>query len=243
MTRLGKILVFLNLALSLAMAFWALGVYTHHVDWWTPAATPDRAQGEVFRRRDRILTQDQSSGLWRNVQTAETRWKSGTVALLTLQPWVPANAKWYQDQLTELHDKADPAKALNYKDGLLVLDDKNRERPTLVEAKDKGGQALKALAAYQKEYDDKQKLLKETMDELNKWIKEDTDLTEKMVGDHGLRALLDQEVDKKRRVVAEIDDLKPQVVNSRVEGELLIKRRQALEERVKELQNTGVAAR
>src|SRR2546421_2250777 len=54
MTKLGKILVFLNLAFSVAMAAWALGVYTQRIDYATPKATQTQPAGLVFQRQEQI---------------------------------------------------------------------------------------------------------------------------------------------------------------------------------------------
>src|SRR5438132_179081 len=54
MTKLAKILIFVTVALSVAMAAWALGVYTNYIDWSATKATGDRQAGELAKRIDRI---------------------------------------------------------------------------------------------------------------------------------------------------------------------------------------------
>src|SRR5262245_33562102 len=111
MTLFGKILVFVNLALSFVMLAWALGVYTGSTDWATPKATPEKAQGELFKLRDRIAPQG-AFGLWDTVKQAEARWKTANANLAAVeiprdsrQKWDTLraeNKRWYDEQLKDL---------------------------------------------------------------------------------------------------------------------------------------------
>jgi hypothetical protein len=56
----------------------------------------------------------------------------------------------------------------------------------------------------------------------------------------GLRQRLKEEQIKHANVLVEIEFLKPLLVNNTVEGQLILKRTKALEERVKELERIGV---
>jgi len=260
MTMFGKILVFINLALSFVMLAWALGVYTEATDWYTPKATssPDKAQGELFKLRDRIAPQG-AFGLWDDVKQSEGRLKNAYADLAAVesprdskQRWDTVrweNQRWYAEQLKDLEtsDKQDkPVKEVvrRDKEGDLELDDKHPGRPKMQEAKDKSGKPLSGLAYYTKEFDDTNSQIKEAISDLNKWITEDTELTAKIGGPKGLRVRLGNEEDKRLRVLSEQDYVKPLLVNSQVEGELLQKRHRQLEARKAELMRQGgVAAR
>jgi hypothetical protein len=257
MTIFGKILVFVNLALSFVMLAWALGVYTESTDWYTPKATtsPEKAQGELFKLRDRIAPQG-GFGLWDAVKQAEGRLKVSNAAVAAVeaprdskQKWDTVraeNQRWYAEQLKNLDTSVNPVSEVvrKEKEGDLVLDDKHPGRPLMQEAKDKGGKPLMGMAVYAKELVDTNVQIKDAMNDLNKFIAEDADLTAQIGGPKGLRVRLANEEEKRLRVLSEQDYLKPQLVNSQVEEELLLKRQRQLEARKAELmQQGGVAER
>jgi hypothetical protein len=257
MTLFGKTLVFVNLALSFVMLAWAVGVYTESVDWATPKADKDKAQGELFKLRDRIAPQG-GFGLWDAVKQAEARWKTSNANLAAIE--MPRDSKqkgdtlraenqrWYAEQLKDLDsaDKDKPVKEVvrREKEGDVVLDDKHPGRPLMQESRDKLGKPLLGMAYYNKEMGDTTTQIKEAIGDLNKFVAEDAELTAKIGGPKGLRVRLADEEEKRLRVLSEQDYLKPLLVNSQVEGELLQKRHRQLEARKAELtQSAGVAAR
>jgi len=67
-------------------------------------------------------------------------------------------------------------------------------------------------------------------------------MTIELGGEKKLRHRQELEKEKQERVQAEVDSLKPLLVNSRVEGELLLQRRASLEQRVQELKALGLTA-
>jgi hypothetical protein len=247
MTRFGKILVLINVALSLGLAAWAVGVYTRHTEWSldTNKSAPEIVL-QVQRLQDRLKPAPPKPGfgLWDQLTASEEHWRRSSKGVLTFEPLRPRNQKWFQDQLAELEKTPNPVKRPSYKDGRPEVGQQAQDfgLPVMVEATDKAGGALKGLVPYQLEYADTQTRVKNAMDELTRWINEDRDLTEKIGGEKGLRVQIAQEVDKKVRVLTEQEYLKPLLVNSLVEGELLLKRRAPLVARGKELQGVGVAA-
>jgi hypothetical protein len=271
MTLFGKILVILNLVLSLFLATWALGVYTQRIDWHSKGGGPDKIQGEIPKQRDRI---DQ---LWRTLQTAEARWKTANAVA-----WVPQKqrgplAKWYAAQLATLETGNNPVKTIVYKDGRLqppldrpslqakleklvkaqpegspIPQEKLEDliRPELVDAKDRSGQPLHTLEYYRHELELTDNSIAAETKRFTKATEEDADLTLKLGGNlasggkiKGLRQRLQEEKVKQERVEAEQKFLSPLLVNSEVEAELLNNRHEQLLERVKELQSLGVAER
>jgi hypothetical protein len=241
MTLFGKILVLLNVTLSLLMAAWAIGVYTNHLHW-TIEKSVQESEFEVNQLRDRLAPSGKGPGLYEDLAAEEARWKTASPIFQTMEPLRPKNQAWFQEQLGELQTSAKAVTMPSYKAGQLEFDPKNFGLPLMVEATDKGGKPITGLAPYRKEYDDKQAAIKAVMDEHVKLVNEDKQLTEKIGGKDGLRVKIDQEADKKQRVLAEQDYLKPLLVNSLVEGELLQKRRADLEARVKELKAVPVAS-
>jgi hypothetical protein len=241
MTLFGKILVLLNVTLSLLMAAWAIGVYTNHLHWGIDKSV-QQSEFEVNELRDRLAS-GKGASLYDNLGTAEARWKTASPVFQTMEPLWAKNQKWYQEHLAELQTSAKPVKTPSYKAGQLEFDPNNFGLPLMVEATDKGGKPFTSgLAPYKKDYDDKQAAIKVAMDDLKNLIAEDKDLTVEIGGKNGLRAKIEREADKKQRVLAELDYLKPLLVNSLVEGELLLKRQADLEARVKQLRATPVAA-
>jgi hypothetical protein len=258
-TLVGKILVLLNVALALLMAAFALGVYTRNIEW--SADTKKSAQETVARVK--ALQEELSpsstkpgTGLWAQLAAAEQYWKDPTQEGQGTHPDAytrvelfeqirPRNQKWYADQLTELVETPNQIKKPSYKDGRLEVLKFNLQvygQPKMVEATDGAGRALRGFKSYKQEYDQRQQEIVAAMKELNKWIDRDAELTEKIGGEHGLRFQIAREIDKTQRVVAEQDYLKPLLVNTAVESDLLVQRREQLEARVKELQGVGVAS-
>ena len=55
MTKLGKWLVLINVALSLVFLAWAVGLYSNHINWATPPSDGgQRVQGMVDELKDQI---------------------------------------------------------------------------------------------------------------------------------------------------------------------------------------------
>ena len=243
MTLFGKILVLLNVTLSLLMAAWAVGVYTGHLHW-TIDKSVQESEFEVNQLRERLAPAGKGFSLYDDLGTAEARWKPASARFQAMEPLWAKNQKWYEGQLGELKTSGKPVKMASYKAGQAEVHDdpQNFGLPVMVEATDKGGKPLTGMDPYKKEYDDKQVAIKAVMDDLAKLIVEDKELTEKIGGKDGLRVQLDAEAEKKKGVLAEQDYIKPLLVNSLVEGELLVKRRADLEARVKELRATPVAS-
>src|SRR5437588_3739135 len=80
MTMFGKILVLVNVAFSVAMAAWALGIYTQRIDYSTPKATAERQAGEIAQRQEQIK---QLQALLRGADAADPKDKAAAVAELS----------------------------------------------------------------------------------------------------------------------------------------------------------------
>jgi hypothetical protein len=242
-TWLGKILVFVCFALSLVMLAWALGIYTQGVNYYTqnPPKNPgDPPQGELYKRRDRLAPQ-QGSGLWQALGTAETRYKFADADARYVEGLRPQNLQWFDAQLKELEAGNKPVKEVAYKDGRIVPDKQAYFRPEMVEAKDKAGKPLQPLAFYIKEQGDLSNQIKDTLTDLQKATKEDVELTVKIGGAKGMRYWLAFEKEKGKKVAAELEELKPQLVNAEVDGERLQSRQRGLELRKAELEQLPAA--
>ena len=67
MTRLGKFLVFFNLAFSLLLATWAFSLYANGIDWSNNKTKVDQPPG-VF-----AVKEDQLKDFWQGLPPACTR--------------------------------------------------------------------------------------------------------------------------------------------------------------------------
>jgi len=242
MTLFGKILVVLNLMLSIVMVSVAFALYTHRLDWSSKGGG-DKVQGVVTALNNKI------KNTWLDLAAAEARWKTSSVTLARFEQQRPKNAKWFSDELKALEVGPDDIRQVVFNNGQVVLDQQpqNFGLPTLENAKDSLGQPLKFRTFYLTQLKGLDEAIKMQMDSLNKLIQEDTELTARLTGDpdKGLKGLYQRivdEKDKQDRIDEEQKFLEPLLINSLVEGELLIKRRESLDSRIKELEALGVAS-
>src|SRR5262245_26708801 len=111
MTRLGKLLVFLNVALSVLFAAWAGFMLALRVDW----SADKNKGGELSARKEKI-----DATLKNALPQAETRWKAEQARLAALETPRPAERKWYTEQFQILRETATlekPAKLVSVVDG------------------------------------------------------------------------------------------------------------------------------
>ncbi|HJT76393.1 MAG TPA: hypothetical protein VJ739_04250 [Gemmataceae bacterium] len=236
MTLTGKVLVLLNLTLSLAMAFWAVGVCAQYIDYSTDArGSAEQTKGLVLQRNDQIAARQEQ------LKAAEARWRGPYDYVPRIMQQRVNNQEWYGQQLAAMQ-KGGPVKAVSYKAGQVELDPKQYGRPLLVDATDADGQPLQTLESYLAALADANNAIHLAQVQMEQQTRLDTELTQKIGGDNGLRFLLAREQKKLEDVLAEQHYLEPLLVNSLVEGELLLKRQADLEARVKELKAVGVAS-
>jgi hypothetical protein len=247
MTLVGKILVVLNFVIAVLMLTCALGIYTQRIDWFSKGGGADKTQSEITKRAERITQ------LWRALQGSESRWQTAMATAWTPQQQRRELDKWYDAQLKAMDAGPAPVKVPVYKDGRMFLQtDKTTGLivPLMEEGKDRAGLPLRSLEVYKQEIETTQRSIQVELDKLLKAQKEDTELTLKLGGDlesggkfKGLRQRLHEEQVKQERVDAEVKILSPLLVNSEVEGDLLLKRHEQLLRRMSELESLGVAER
>jgi hypothetical protein len=122
MTQLGKILVFINLVLSVVMAGWAGMLYAQRVDWSSPAKGTD-AGGVVPRLNASALQ------LWGQVSAAETAWKADRKELADRERLRPENKAWYAKQVLEPERGQGTIKVLVYDlEGDVIVDPTDKTR-------------------------------------------------------------------------------------------------------------------
>jgi hypothetical protein len=257
MTWLGKVLVLFNLALSLMLMIWALMLFTNRVDWSDQRGKDGRPDGELVRR------QAQTKELWDAIPVAEYAWRKNRDTLVLLEEGTPpdrkdgrlANLAWYEAEKRHLRTGAVPdannsARAVEFlvKDGKdktreLIPDAKNFGRPTMGVPKDSREKTLVlgSLAYYQKE----EKANRAAQEKEDKRLKDaivlDTQLTDLLNGNKGLKQRLIDAQLYRTNVLAEHNEIKRPLINANVESELLLRRKRQLEYRIDELQKARAA--
>ena len=252
MTRLGKFLVFFNLAFSLLLATWAFSLYANGIDWSNNKTKVDQPPG-VF-----AVKEDQLKDFWQGLPPAQSAWQEARQILRAEEAQLVVERKWYDDETNHLFVTANAANPVGEvtvapkddertgtRKGQVVLDAKGF--PVLTSVTDPSGKPLQALAAYNNE---DEKIL-QSMDAAKKkregQIQEANRLTDLITGDprNGIRGLWQRILDEKAKnadVVAEQKLLEPLLVNTVVDEQLIAKRRGELDRRIKELKKIGVAS-
>jgi hypothetical protein len=253
MTKLGKILLYVNLALSLVFAFWGFGIYSNRVDWSA------EKKGEYAKRAE-IIT-----GLKGARDRAEARWAA-------IRPYPlpdPRNVKFppqsvaaYEQFRDRLHKtQADLLQNLiigdNIKDLVLAPDgalkltpDGMPELGPVMNRKKQLIPNLKGITKLNKEYDDAQVDIRTTTQAIDKLIDEEKKLsvaigngTAKDGIPVGLRARLAARQQEEKRSLDEQEYLQPKLYNRQEEKKLLLSRQKELQDRLRELQAVAARAR
>jgi hypothetical protein len=252
MTRFGKFLVFFNLAFSLLLATWAFSLYANGIDWSNSKAKGDQPPG-VF-----TVKEDELKDLWQGLPPAQSTWLASRQTLQTEESRLVADRKWYDDEMNHVFVTANAANpvgevAVAPKDdektgirkGQILLDAKGF--PVLTPVADRSGKPLVALATYNNEDEKILQSITAVRQKRETQIKEANQLTDQITGDprNGVRGLWQRILDEKAKnadVVAEKKLLEPMLINTVVDGQLIFKRHNELDRRIKELKNIGVAS-
>ena len=248
MTKLGKILVFVNFVLSLCFLGIAAGVASNHIDW--PGTAKAGGAGEI--KAGIASKTDEIKKFQEACSAAYTRFNAALADLVKVEQERPAKRKWYADQLSILATGKDAAQKpiqgatvsnLKYVNGQLQVDPKTG-LPALVEPI----QGLKPIPEMMDDLKAVQADVQKVMTDVAKHIQEEERLTKEINGDpkaktKGLRDLLAEEVAVEKNLQGELEYLRPLRYNRQVEAALLLKRQLSLKARLDELKNLGVAAR
>ena len=100
MTRFGKLLIFMNLVLSVVFAGWAAGIYAQRIDW-APART---LFGEPIEDRPGRVKErgDQVKALVELRDLVETRWQHSTANLTHQEQHRINYQQWYAQELATI---------------------------------------------------------------------------------------------------------------------------------------------
>jgi len=239
MTWAGKILVFANLMFSLGMAAWAMGLYTQRVNW-TNTSKPEAGPGELKKREDRI------KDLTSEVAIAERRHAEAKGRLAELHAQRTRNNESYRGYVDHILGGAteqNPAQVPVLVNGQTVpYGPQNPTFPKMEQVKDRTGAPLRSYFAYVADLIKTQQLIDAQSANLAQANKDAEEKTKTIAGTEemkvlkpGLRQLLENEQAKIARIEAEEERLKPLLVNSYVEIQLLVKRYEQLQGQVKSL--------
>jgi hypothetical protein len=255
-TIFGKVLLLLNFALSLLGFSWAVFVFV------TPVVGPaklkdyeNQAKVNSQSTRDALTVRDRAA---ENLRVAEL----GNAARNAKGPGsLPGETRqgerdYYDAELSHLvygdptgiqPERKQPLRAIELDDKGYKLDPANGNRPKLTRLMERDDpakpieQPLEALVAAQKEA--LQALIgkDQKYDSLLGIIRKHIELTDQLDGNaekklKGLQDQLKAEIEKAKRLLQQVDDLRPLYVNSVVESELILRRQRALRDRYEELQ-------
>src|SRR5438105_5003555 len=96
MTTLGKVLIFVNLALSIGAAAWAMALYTQRVNW-TGKPSADGTQGKTKELADKINQR------YAAFTVAQARFDSEPRLLFVAENYRAAAQATYSQQLAALN--------------------------------------------------------------------------------------------------------------------------------------------
>jgi hypothetical protein len=252
MTLLGKLLVFFNLAVAVALTAIAFVLWTASPDW-TGTGEKGARPGEFKKRADKL------DELWKRVPPVQVNWQSERNRLTKVETHLDAERAWYDKEIRFV--LAGPAKG----QGVRVVsfapkdDDKAgiRKRQVLVDDKgfpvlvppldaNRNPLLLQSLAEYNVENKNVLDQLAAEREKHQKQIAEAIELTGKLTGDKakGLRGLHERIADEKaknKEVLAELKLVEPRYVNTAVEAQLINKRHAQMVKRIEELKKLKVA--
>lgn len=245
MATFGKVLVFLNLVLSIGAAAWAMGLYTQRINW-TNKAGADGAAPRIKELADAINQR------YSALSVAQARFTNAPNQLFTVETFRSLAQSSYRQQLALLNSGNANVLEVAVKDGVVAMDPKANWLPFLREAKDRQGASMPSIAVQLAAIHKTQDAIHKTMVDIDKAHVDNYQITALLIGDKGLRERLAQENAKTVKIEESIarrdvekgtkdGELRTRTRDYEVERALLAERNKQLEERVKELEKTGVA--
>jgi hypothetical protein len=230
MFRLGKIGLYLNVALAIFFAVWGFGVFMNRTDWTAESKTRAEQLQKLSQARNKVLQ-----------QVEETR-----PLYIAQEQRRPVLDKFYETQLEKLRSGKDRPQALVYQKGALVYD-QTTNLPKLGEVVSSSNQPLNGLASQDmlvQKYGDIQTQIRQLIKEEQTLIEEQKKLSVQLQGEgaqKGLRGELNDRLAAEQKSIARQEYLMPLLYNRQAELQVLTHRREGLEARLKELQGTNLS--
>jgi hypothetical protein len=155
----------------------------------------------------------------------------------------PLNQAWYAAELKKLGSEGKgPPQAIVYKDGVMVLDKKEYQRPQMEPAKGWAGQPLQSLDVYQREYKETGEKIRKELARIKSLIEENKALTSELIGEKGARQRLADELLKLWHLQAEEKNVRELETNARTDLGRLTERNKRLRAWIDELEGSKANA-
>jgi hypothetical protein len=246
MAFIGKLLVIVHGLLSLTVLAWVVGVFTNRIDWNTPPAVAGKeATPGLYARQDAKAKEYGEA-----VAKAYTRWSGNLSQVLILESERYPRRAYYSDQLELVKSGTRGAQAVQNPVRVQVLAPNGfldvrpqTQRPIFMVRDEKKtgdgtGVAAKSIAQYDREMTKYVEDIQASQTRNSQAIAEREKLNLEIVGKppmKGLRTLLNEQQLIHDQAVAEDVYVVGFVTNREAEFGLLKKRRDAMTERMKEL--------
>lgn len=238
MTSFGKILVLMNLGLSFLLGTWAVSLYINRVNWTTKSGKQD-AEAVVKELRERIQK------LQSQTVTPKKEWVEARRTLHQKESQRENNQIWFANQIELLQTGEGNLQRIEFVAGTSTpaMDPANPERPKMVPALDRRSPLpagaprppLRSLRVYNDQSKDLNDEITKVLAEYNALAEKAKELTALLIGAKGLQERVKKEKAKLEGLQEEQTLVKPLLINVVVESRLILKRRRALEARIKEL--------
>jgi hypothetical protein len=242
MNHLGKGLVLVTAAASVAFLAWAVAIYTQTIDWgWKD---PRKELGErVPSEIDKRIAAVKEANAFR--ARAEAGVKAGSADLARAEEDYGQNVLLYRAKLAELRgaDGKIAIHEIKREKGVLIRKDPRATAAPAFEEKPLPG-VDKSIAGYWKELDDVQARLVWITGEIDNLIKKENELTVNLIGQKdedgkvvkvGMYDLLEREKKTQEQIRAESNYLQPLWVQELQDAQFLLERMEQLDQRLKEL--------
>ncbi|MFM7151340.1 MAG: hypothetical protein ACKO23_16005 [Gemmataceae bacterium] len=231
MTFIGKLLLLVNFAFSLMLAAVAFAAYSSSLDWSDRKETAKALGGVLAPLRADIAE------VSKQVAQAQESWKTSRYDLFAREELRRANRLFYQQRLQEPLNSKNPL-------SMPVLEapgEIGTQPPRMVDAEDVPGVRLQPYPVYVAQAKQLREENEQVLKELEAKVKEDAELTNQLLGDpekqiRGLRDQLSEERHKILGITRELGIMEGLRVNTNVQSEIILKRNEAVNERIRELE-------
>jgi hypothetical protein len=235
-TKTGRVLTLVNLALTLTFAFWAVGVYSNHVDLSDKEDQQKSAEEQslYFRRAKTIEKLNKAR------DPAEARLQAIGTAVAGAEELRPALQSWYASELESLRTGNQQPQAPVLAKDEIQLDKQGYPRMgPVLGPEDRPLRGVASLAKLDQLYKQKLEEIQGITNAIDGLIAEQQKSSSEIGSgqEQGLRHELASVQAKIKQSRDRQENLKPKVYNRQVELALLLKRQQGLVSRLKELQH------
>lgn len=203
MTLFGKILILVNVALSIGFAAWAVAIYGNRVDWGETREAPGKMKGKLLERKEELEE-------WKKTyETAVQRYNAALGQLNNLERLRPQEQKYYRDELARMETGLDargnlvpnPVTELVYEKGQLKLDPKTGRPVQRAVDWQRPRQPLLDLDRLDKEFKITHEELAKEKKALDELLNQEKDLTERLNGDGKTKKGLRREMDEVQEAI------------------------------------------